>query len=254
MFTKRLFIGTFAGAILLAAACSPDITHSVAAETQPRLFSRPNPYVQASINAGLHTITTGGTRMLVYVPPAALSRRSVPLNLLLHGSARDAAQLVEAHIPIADEDGVVIVAPYATISTWDAIYTTFGPDVASIDRALAWTFDRLPVNPERIAITGFSDGATYALALGRANGDLFSIVAAYSPGFVIDVVPVGKPVIAVSHGTRDEELPFETTRDRIVPKLRDAGYSVDFRTFDGPHTWYMGLIEQTLGQLSESLR
>jgi phospholipase/carboxylesterase len=59
----------------------------------------------------------------------------------------------------------------------------YGPDVKFIVRALRQTFDRLPVDPRRLAVTGFSDGASYALSVGLTNGDLFTHVIAFSPGF-----------------------------------------------------------------------
>jgi len=222
---------------------------SVSKVVEPRLTSRPNIYTKPTLEAGLHRVTWKSTRVIAYVPKSALTRSQVPLNLLLHGSARDAEQLIAAHRAVADSTGVVVLAPYAASGTWDAINSTFGHDVAGIDRALAWLFDKLPVNPAKIVITGFSDGATYSLALGRANGDLFSKVVAYSPGFVIDIVPVGNPQIAISHGTRDEELPYEKTRDQIVPALKGAGYAVDFHTFEGAHTMFQELMEQTLEAL-----
>ena len=199
----------------------------------------------------MHRFNRRFTKIVAYVPASALARPSIPVHVLLHGSARDVEQLMQEHIPYADAHGVVILAPYAANGTWDAIYTTFGPDVAGIDVALSWVFEVLPVDRSRIGISGFSDGATYALAIGRANGDLFSRVVAYSPGFIIDVVPVGNPPIAISHGTLDDDLPFETTRDKIVPKLKEEGYGVDFRSFDGPHWPLIELIEETLARLGD---
>ena len=246
---SRLMMFSLTAAAFIAAGCSDSTTYAVAPENRPRLVSRPNPYIHPSLTAGLHRLTWNNTRIIAYVPPSAYARTSMPVVLLLHGSARDAEQLVEAQRAAADRDGVVILAPYAALDSWDAIYTTFGPDVEGIDRALAWLFDRLPVNPSKVAITGFSDGATYSLAIGRANGDLFSHVIAYSPGFVLDVVPVGNPQIAISHGTYDEELPYSNTRDRIVPKLREDGYEVDFRTFEGPHWIFQELAEEVFDEL-----
>jgi predicted esterase len=200
----------------------------------------------------MHRFTRNFTKIVAYVPASALSRPSVPVQLLLHGSARDVEQLMQAHIPFADANGVVILAPYAANGTWDAIYTTFGPDVAGIEQALAWVFDVLPVNPSRIGISGFSDGATYAIGIGRANGDRFSSIVAYSPGFLLNVVPVGNPPIAISHGTADDDLPYETTRDKIVPALKEGGYGVDFHTFDGTHVPLPELIEEALVKLGSS--
>ena len=39
----------------------------------------------------------------------------------------------------------------------------------------------------------------------------------------------------ISHGTEDEILPIDQTSRRLVPKLREAGYFVQYEEFDGPH-------------------
>jgi len=92
------------------------------------------------------------------------------------------------------------------------------------------------VDPARVAVCGFSDCASLALALGISNGDLFSRVMAFSPGFIPGgVEKTGKPRIFISHGTRDEILPIENASRPMVPKLKQSGYDVTFREFDGPH-------------------
>ncbi|MFL5639764.1 MAG: alpha/beta hydrolase [Gemmatimonadaceae bacterium] len=91
------------------------------------------------------------------------------------------------------------------------------------------------IDPKRISIAGFSDGATYALALGRLNGTLFRSVVAFSPGMLIPVYPRGSPAIFISHGTRDTILRIDITSRRVVPELRRQGYSVEYHEFDGPH-------------------
>src|SRR4030095_3726204 len=112
----------------------------------------------------------------------------------------------------------------------------FGPDVAFLNRALERVFDTVSVDPKRIAIGGFSDGATYALSLGLINGDVFSRVLAFSPGFVIEQPTRGKPRFFVSHGVDDPILPLERCRRQIVSRLRKRGYDVTFREFEGGHT------------------
>jgi predicted esterase len=94
------------------------------------------------------------------------------------------------------------------------------------------------VNPARIVVSGFSDGASYALGLGLANGDLFSRVVAFSPGGIVpsDTPPNGHPEFFVSHGTQDPILPIDLASRRIVKDLRDDGYTVEFVEFAGGHT------------------
>ena len=46
--------------------------------------------------------------------------------------------------------------------TWDRVGGFFGPDVAYIDLALGITFDRCAIDPARVCLAGFSDGASSA--------------------------------------------------------------------------------------------
>ena len=98
-------------------------------------------------------------------------------------------------------------------------------------------FSQRRVDPRKVAVCGFSDGASYAIGLGISNGDLFRAVMAFSPGFVPSGVQrAGRPRILISHGRKDQILPFESTSGQMVPLLKQAGYDVTFREFDGPHT------------------
>ena len=85
-----------------------------------------------------------------------------------------------------------------------------------------------------VAIGGFSDGASYALSLGLSNGDLFTHVMAFSPGFMQPAQRIGKPRIYLSHGKSDPVLPFDNAQ-RIVKNLQNMGYDVRFRQFEGGH-------------------
>ena len=86
-----------------------------------------------------------------------------------------------------------------------------------------------------VAAEGFSDGASYALSLGLLNGDLFSHVIAFSPGFVLAEHRRGRPRCFVSHGTHDQVLPIERCSRRIVRELRDDRYDVSYTEFEGGH-------------------
>ncbi len=112
----------------------------------------------------------------------------------------------------------------------------FGPDVASIDEALRRTFARYAVAPGQVHAAGFSDGASYALSLGLSNGDIFRRIVAFSPGFAAPARRVGRPEIFIAHGRSDQVLAIDPTSRRVVRRLRDAGYEVLYREFDGGHT------------------
>jgi phospholipase/carboxylesterase len=160
----------------------------------------------------------------------------VPLALTLHGAGGDAKSGISHFLDLADEAGVVLLAPESRDRTWDVLVDGYGPDVAFIDRALELVFDRLALDTRRLAMTGFSDGASYALSLGLTNGDLFSHLIAFSPGFMVPATKRGKPLVFVSHDNSDGVLPIQQTSRRIVPELERDDYEVRYREFDGPHT------------------
>jgi phospholipase/carboxylesterase len=137
---------------------------------------------------------------------------------------------------LADDAGFVLLAPASRAPTWDLLAGGWGDDVAFVDRALEAAFARCAVDPGRLALGGFSDGASYALSLGLTNGDLFTHVVAFAPGFLAPAEQVGAPRCYVAHGTRDAVLPVDACSRRIVPQLERAGYAVRYREFDGPHT------------------
>jgi phospholipase/carboxylesterase len=177
----------------------------------------------------------GGERDGVIQMPSIRTEGKVPLLVFLHGATQNGAGMLRRIGPAAEQAGVAVLAPDSRDTTWDAIRGDFGEDVAFVNRALEHVFARLAVDPARVTIGGFSDGASYALSLGLANGDLFPRVAAFSPGFIINAMAVGRPRFFVSHGRSDQILPIDRCSRIIVPRLRALGYDVTFREFDGRH-------------------
>jgi phospholipase/carboxylesterase len=167
--------------------------------------------------------------------------------VLLHGASSTGDRQLRRLGSLPDELGVAVLAIDSRQPKWDAFRGGFGDDIAFLDRALAHVFQRVAVDPARLWLGGFSDGATYALSAGLVNGDLFPAVLAFSPGFVIVNEPfTGKPRIFVSHGTGDTILPIDPTSRRIVPGLRQRGYDVTFREFDGGHELPLDVAREAL--------
>lgn len=203
-----------------------------------RLTFRPRAGAAVTASPGPQPLGLGDDRDgVLYVPRGYRAESPVPLVLALHGATGSSRGPIRNFGPVADDLGIALLVPDSRLRTWDAIMVgEFSVDRDFIDRALSAVSARIAVDPKRIGVAGFSDGATYSLAIGRANGDIFRGIAAFSPGFLIDVAPVGRSPVFISHGTRDSILPIESCSRKIVPALRDLGYRVSYREFDGDHT------------------
>jgi phospholipase/carboxylesterase len=197
---------------------------------------------------GPRLLGLGGKRDgILYVPKGYRADQPAPLVVMLHGAGGNARNSLGSWQTLADDTGLLLLVPESRGPSWDIIVDDgYGPDVAFIDRALAYVFERYAVNPERIVVSGFSDGASYALSLGITNGDLFSHVVAFSPGFLAPAEQRGEPEIFISHGVKDEVLRIGPCSRRIVPMLQRAGYEVRYREFDGPHTVPADIVREAL--------
>jgi phospholipase/carboxylesterase len=200
-----------------------------------RLTARPQA-VRGTPAPGLTALSIGKGRDGFLYVPATLHSGPVPLVVLFHGAGGAARGIMSRLSSSADSVGFVVLVPESRGPTWDAIRGEYGPDIAFIDSALKVVFARVAVDPTRVIASGFSDGASYALALARINGDLFTRVVAFSPGFVPPGAPTGKPEMYITHGNADPILPFEATSQRIAPAMTRAGYAVTLKQFVGGHT------------------
>jgi phospholipase/carboxylesterase len=172
---------------------------------------------------------------LLQVPASWDPDRPAPLALMLHGSGGDPQQGLSLLQPAADAAGAIVLAAASIEYTWDGVLKEIGPDLESIDRLLGWVFSRYGIDAQRLAVGGFSDGASYALALALGSGHLFSHCVALSPGFIPPTGARGRPAVFISHGTGDRVLPITHCSRRIVPALQQAGYEVQYREFSGGH-------------------
>src|SRR4051794_33110536 len=172
---------------------------------------------------------------LLRMPPAAATAAPLPLVVLFHGAGSSARAALGLLASVADDAGVVLLAPQARASTWDAIRGGFGPDVAQLDAQLAQVFATCPIDAAHIALGGFSDGASYAVSLGLGNGDLVTHMLAFSPGFAAPAAWYGRPRLFVTHGTADAVLPIDRCSRVVVPRLRREGYDVVYIEFEGGH-------------------
>ena len=186
---------------------------------------------------GIHPLNLGDRKDgFVYVPKGYDISRPASLAVMLHGSGGNPEHGLSYLRKYADEKNIILIAPASRASTWDIIaQEAFDQDVIFIDQALVLAFETYAIDPSHVAVGGFSDGASYALSLGLSNGDLFTHIIAFSPGFAFTVEKKGTPAIFVSHGIHDPVLSIDHCSRRIVPLLKVQGYRVSYQEFEGAH-------------------
>jgi predicted esterase len=218
-----------------------------------RLNARPSA-TATSLSAGVHPLRLRDGRDGVLEMPPDAARGPLPLIVLCHGAGGSGSDLLDWLRPALASRRVAILAPDSEGPTWDAVlaenhtlldlfdmftgrrrFVGLGPDVTFLDRALEHVFRSVAIDPARIAIAGFSDGATYALSLGLINGDLFRRIVAFSPGFIVAGERRGRPDVFLSHGRADRVLPIDRTARPAQAYLRQLGYPITLREFDGGH-------------------
>jgi phospholipase/carboxylesterase len=201
------------------------------------LVARPQ---AVSVNAFAVGITTLPSDALFY-RPRTLPTGPAPLLVLLHGAGQPPADLIERFRQVADDRGVMLLAPKSRGGSWDLVpkpggKPRFGEDVPMIDGLLRDVFAKAPVDPKRVVLLGFSDGAGYALSLGTANPKLFRGIVALSPGYVVPPPGAGSAQrIFITHGTNDRWTPFDQAERVVVGLLRQAGADPHFRQHTGGH-------------------
>ena len=235
IFNRREFCvlsATTIAALALGSACTR-ISSVIASDG--RLTARPRTDVKTS-STGQIMLGLDGERDAVLQIPKNAGTAPLPLLVMLHGATQSAETMFWYLGSTHEEAGVAVLAPNSRGRTWDAIGGgDFGEDVQYLNRALARVFETVSIDPARISLGGFSDGASYALSLGLINGDFFNSIVAFSPGFVIRGDLHGQPHIFISHGTHDHILPIDSCGRRIAERLKNYGYEVTFREFDGDH-------------------
>jgi phospholipase/carboxylesterase len=233
--TRRTFVKVLGSTVVGLTGCGgpTDIAPGSA-----HLSARPGtPATQTAPGTQTLGLGTAGRDGFLLVPASYDPATPTPLLLGLHGAGRSAQEFIGGFGPYAESEGFLLLAPDSRQDSWDAIRGTYGPDVTFVDDALALAFQLCNVDPTRLIVSGFSDGASYALGLGLANGDLFTRVMAFSPGFIpaFEGEPVGKPGVFVAHATNDPVLPIDETSRPIVEQLQGEGYAVLFVEHSSGH-------------------
>ncbi|MEL7977281.1 PHB depolymerase family esterase [Isoptericola sp. F-RaC21] len=199
--------------VLLLTACGP---------TAPPQAAEP-PLVLAAAEAvpagATGVVDVGGRPVQLHVPPAYDADHPAPLLVVLHGFGSDAAR-VDALLGLRDEAlsrGALYALPQGTEGPdgrrfWNASDACCGADRAGVDdsaylaqviRTLTTTY---AVDPERVAVFGYSNGGFMAYRAACDHADLVSVAVSLAGAMPADdgACRPSRPVTVVqAHGTDD---------------------------------------------------
>jgi predicted esterase len=179
----------------------------------------------------------------VYVPKAYKQGSPRPMLLMLHGfsGTSDRARSMQ---PLAEERGIILVAPESREITWGQSAPGFDQDSAYINQAIRAVSGYLDIDKTRVGLGGQSDGATYAFSMGLAFGDVFTHLMIFAEGIPIPYRKRGRPKIFIGHGVNDTQMPIDRTSRRFVPQLREEGYDITYREHEGGHGTPIAIVRE----------
>ncbi len=163
----------------------------------------------------------------LYVPEQYEAARPWPVIMALHGGAGNGRDFLWTWVREAKARGYLVVAPTAIGSTWS------DDEASGLLQILDWLAARYHVAPERVLLTGLSDGGTFTLVYGLAHPDRFRALAPLC-GVLHPVNAAngnlararGMPIYLV-HGARDFLFPVSyahLTRDVLTEARADLTY------------------------------
>lgn len=170
----------------------------------------------------------------LYVPKSYKAGVPMPVLMMLHGLA-GSGESSRGMFPLAEEFGVVIIAPESRGLTWGQSIPGFDDDVHYLGPAYRHVASILDLDSDHVALGGVSDGAGYALSMGLAYGDSFKHVIVLSGGLMVPFRKQGKPRLFFAHGINDTQMPIDLAARTFVPRLKAEGYDVTYHEYQGGH-------------------
>ena len=194
---------------------------------------------------------TASLEHVVYYPSKAANE--YPTILVLHGRGTDENDLIPLVFSLGLADALVISprAPqpfdlsggfaWYDLSQQDVPHPqTFHTSLDLLRRFITEIKAGYPLNPKRIILLGFSQGAVMAYAATLLAPASFSGVAALSgyipqrSGLSFDLGRLGGFSAFVSHGTYDRTIPVRLGRES-AELLKKAGANVEYREYPMGH-------------------
>lgn len=176
-----------------------------------------------------------------YIPEYYDPDAAWPLIVALHGGSGDGRAFLWSWLRDARGLGAILVTPTAVGRTW--AISGEDRDTPNLARLLAFVRSRWNIDPQRLLLTGMSDGGTFSYVSGLEPGSPFThlapvsaafhpMMAAFADGDRLQGLP-----IHIVHGARDWMFPVDMARE-AHDALARAGAAVTYLEIDDlSHTY-----------------
>ncbi|HEV2911969.1 MAG TPA: dienelactone hydrolase family protein [Pyrinomonadaceae bacterium] len=217
------------------------------------LLSSSSPAFSQEVEKNL--ITSGKRTRAYYLFVPKTVKAPAPLLVLLHGSGRTGAIMVDKWKDLAKREGIILVGPDAADPQKWAIPVD-GPDfLRDIVEELK---SKYPINQRRVYLFGHSAGASYALQLSLVESEYFAATAIHAgalhpKSYSMIELARRKTPISIMVGTEDEFFPLKAVRD-TRDELNSQGFTVQLTEMPGHDHWYYDLAPKINKESWEFLR
>ena len=143
----------------------------------------------------------------LYVPETYDPDRAHPLIVALHGGHGHGRLFLYSWIREARSRGVILLSPTSLGDTWSLMEPEV--DRANLDEMLAHIGERWRLDPDRMLLTGMSDGGTFTYLYGLPDESPFTHLAPMSSGFHpllldgVDAARLATLAVYIVHGAQD---------------------------------------------------
>ncbi|MBV8924660.1 MAG: phospholipase [Bradyrhizobium sp.] len=192
---------------------------------------------ETAITGVIHGDPKPGSRgsFSLYVPEYYAPERPWPLVVALHGGSGNGRNFLWTWLRDARSFGAILIAPTATGPTW-ALMGEDG-DTPNLDRILGAVRSRWNIDPDRMLLTGMSDGGTFCYVTGLERMSPFTHLAPVAATFhplmaeMADADRLRDLPIFLVHGRLDWMFPVQVAR-HTRQALAAAGAEVTYRELD----------------------
>jgi phospholipase/carboxylesterase len=171
----------------------------------------------------------------LYVPEYYTPERRWPLVMALHGGSGNGRAFLWSWLRDARSRGAILVAPTATGATWALMGED--RDTPNLGRILDEVRKHCNVDPDRLLLTGLSDGGTFCYVTGLDGASPFTHLAPVAAAFhslmagMADADRLRRLPVYLVHGRLDWMFPVEVAR-QARQSLSMAGAAVTYRELD----------------------